>query len=355
MFTLTRTDARGNGSLGLGASVAATLALLSISAAAYCQDLQNLAPPIQSDQATSAAPADSTAGNQDNVFNWNEVPLHQDVPITRATFDKSGYQLYDTKGEIILVPFKDDNLKVMKFGVSDNGAMYFRKDNCAPVLYVPEGGYLENASVQGARWYPFTSKFHPDTAVYLDMAPTYTDYCDMYWEPDMYCYGGYWCNSEVGIFTPCFGFFFDIGGYPYWGWGGYRGWWHWHPYGYRVGFFDHGFYGRGFYGGHPFGGGFYAHRSFGGGFGGGHVFRGVGGGFGGHAAFGGGGGHVFRGATGSFGGGHFGGGGGSFGGGHFGGGGGSFGGGHFDGGSSHFGGGGGGGHFGGGGGGGHHR
>jgi hypothetical protein len=51
-----------------------------------------MAPPID-----SAYGAPAPAG--DSVFEWNEVPEDQQVPIERAVFDRAGYQLYDSVGE----------------------------------------------------------------------------------------------------------------------------------------------------------------------------------------------------------------------------------------------------------------
>ena len=99
----------------------------------------------------------------DTTFQWTEVPQNQRVPLTRAVFDQNGYQLFDTAGETVLVPFADNNLYVMKFAPSDDGTLYLVNDGNVPVLYVPQGGYLENATVAGARWYPFPETFRPQS------------------------------------------------------------------------------------------------------------------------------------------------------------------------------------------------
>ena len=89
------------------------------------------------------------------------------MPLTRAVFDQNGYQLFDTVGETILVPFTNNNLYVMKFAPSPDGTLYLVNQGDVPVLYVPAGGYLENAAVAGARWYPFPDEFRPAQPVFL--------------------------------------------------------------------------------------------------------------------------------------------------------------------------------------------
>ena len=84
-----------------------------------------------------------------NVFDWTDVPQNQVVPVERAAFDAGGYQIYDTTGDTIVVPFTNNNLYVMEFAKSTDGTMYFVNDGNEPILYVPRGGYLENATVPG--------------------------------------------------------------------------------------------------------------------------------------------------------------------------------------------------------------
>jgi hypothetical protein len=312
--------------------------LTALPMAAYCDDDGTaMAPPVTSDD---APPVDDTTGtpSASTVFNWQEVPVNQQVPIQRAVFDKGGYQLFDTVGETIVVKYKNDNLYVMKFAVSQNDSMYFVNTGTSPVLYVPEGGYLENATVDGARWYPFTQDFQPATPVFLGCAPSWDDYCNIGWYPDMYCYGGYYCDEPfgVGLFGPTFGLDIVFGGHRFGGWGAYIGFCGDYPAPFAIGFFDepvYGYIGRGYWGGrsfrgfvgpgghargfggafgHGFGGGYSGGRGFGGGYGSsGHVFRGGSGGFGGAfhdgsngANFRGGGsfGGGFRGGSGGFGG-----------------------------------------------------
>lgn len=273
-----------------------------------------IAPPV-----TTAAEASSS------VFNWKEVPENQKVPLTRAVFDRGGYQLYDTVGETIVVPFVNNNLYVMKFAVSPDGTTYFVNTGSAPVLYCPRGYYLENAAVPGSRWYPFTEKFHPVEPVFLGIAPSYDVFIDAGWYPGAFFYGGYFGYSPfvfgVSVFEPTFGLTIFFGGHHYYGWGPYENFYRFHGGYERIGYYNRGYYreaghfnagrigdfrgagagryafghgvagggGRIFNGaGHPmyahrtggsFGGGehtFATNRATGGSFGGGHTFRGAG-------------------------------------------------------------------------------
>lgn len=216
--------------------------LLSISAVAYCDDPVAMAPPVPAGGAPAANSSTTAAAN---VFNWQEVPENQNVPIEKATFDKGGYQIYDTVGETIVVPFTDNNLYVMKFAVSSDGTAYFVNTGTAPVLYLPQDGYLTNALDATDRWYPFTQQWQPTTPVYAGIAPSWDDYVDMGWYPDMYCYGGYWCDEpfvSFGAVYPAFGLFFDIGGANCYGWGPYRAYCGFHPNPFRIGFCNTDFY-----------------------------------------------------------------------------------------------------------------
>ena len=160
-----------------------------------------------------------------NVFDWTDVPQNQVVPVERAAFDAGGYQIYDTTGDTIVVPFTNNNLYVMQFAPSGDGTMHFvNSDGNVPILYVPDGGYLENANVSGARWYPFSPGFHEDHPVFLGIAPSWDAYVAMGWYPGMYSWGGYWDHD--GIFVATSGLFFEIGGARYDGWGGYRHYYH---------------------------------------------------------------------------------------------------------------------------------
>jgi hypothetical protein len=191
-----------------------------------------MAPPLQSPSyhVTQNSSLDSA---QDSVFQWSEVPQNQKVAIQRAVFDRDGYQLYDTKGETIVVPFTNNNLYVMQFAQTKDKHMYFVNHNgTVPTLYIPKNGYLENDAVPGARWYPFSKDFHPSRPVYVGIAPSWSDFIGMGWYPGMDFWGGYWGSVpffDGGIFEPSFGLYFQIGGHPYYGWSGYHDYFAGHP------------------------------------------------------------------------------------------------------------------------------
>lgn len=231
-------DQTGRKSHKLGFTVGAigAAALLSLASAAIADEPLAMAPPIQPDSSLSQS-IDSGAATADSVFDWSEVPQNQQVPISRAVFDQGGYQLYDTSGETIVIPFTNNNLYVMKFAVSDNDTMYFINTGTVPVLYVPDNGYLENESVPGAKWYPFTPDFQPATPVFLGCAPSWNDFVDMGWYPDMCSYGGYWCDGpiiQVGAVFPSVGLFFEIGGRHFDGWQPYHRYYDENPAPYNV-------------------------------------------------------------------------------------------------------------------------
>jgi len=222
--------------LGIAFGTIGAAALLSVASVAYCDEPLSMAPPVQSDwsQTQSTTPADVSA---DNVFNWSEVPQNQQVPITRGVFDQGGYQLFDTAGETIVIPFTNDNLYVMKFAVSDTGSMYFINTGGAPILYVPENGYLENEAVPGAKWYPFTPDFQPATPVFLGCAPSWPVFVSIGWYPNMCTYGGYWCNGpafSVGAVCPTVGLFIQFGGERFTGWAPYQTYCGFHPAPYTI-------------------------------------------------------------------------------------------------------------------------
>jgi len=210
---------------------------------AFADDPTSMAPPIE-----TSAPAGFSSGTNaaaDSVFNWQEIPANQQVPLTRASFDQGGYQLYDTVGETIVVPFTSENLYVMKFATSQNGTFYFENEGGYPVLYVPRGGYLENATVSGARWYPFGQDFHPVEPVFLGIAPSYDEFINLGWYPDTHCYGGFYGNTsfiEGGVFLPTVGLFFEVGSHPYYGWNDYHRYYEGHPGYYRTDYYNRDFY-----------------------------------------------------------------------------------------------------------------
>lgn len=171
------------------------------------------------------------AGGQSQAYNWTEVPAGQQVPIQRAVFDQGGYQLYSQEGTIV-VPFANQNLYVMKFGQSNNGGMYFVNNGQCPTLYIPNGGYLDNASQPGAHWYPFPQNYAYTQPVYVGLAPSWSAFSGMGWYPGMAYYGGYWGYNPYSMIGPMVGLHFLIGGSPYYGWNSYHSYYAGHPYGY---------------------------------------------------------------------------------------------------------------------------
>jgi hypothetical protein len=138
-----------------------------------------------------------------NLFDWHETPRDQRVEIIRATFDSYGYQLTDTNGQIISVPFTDSNLYVMQFGRTNNGMYFVNDGDRTPILYLSADSFLENASVGGARWYPFPQRYYYTAPVYLGPAPSWNSYCTMGWYPSMVVYGGYYTRSAWRIGSVC--------------------------------------------------------------------------------------------------------------------------------------------------------
>jgi hypothetical protein len=162
------------------------------------------------------------AGNA-GVYNWHDVPLNQQVLIVKASFDQGGYQIYAQTGEVIVVPFDNGNLHVLKFGRSNTGQTYFVNDNnVAPILYLPPGGYVENAVAQGARWYPLPNDFAYSSPVYVAVAPTWADYMAMGWYPGMAIYGGMWGYRPGLAFAWMPGYYVNVGGVRYTSYTSYR-------------------------------------------------------------------------------------------------------------------------------------
>ena len=199
---------------------AAALTLLGVTNRVLADPPVSIAPPVQSE----AVPVTGDAV-PDSTFQWTEVPQGQKVPLTRAVFDQNGYQLFDTVGETVLVPFTNNNLYVMKFAPSDDGTLFLVNQGNTPVLYVPQGGYLENATVAGARWYPFPDSYHPAHPVFLGVAPSWNAFASFGWSPGLVVRGGYFSDRSFisgGVFLPTAGLTFEFGGVRYRDWDSYH-------------------------------------------------------------------------------------------------------------------------------------
>ena len=270
-----------------------TLTLLSSAgAAALLSGCSHQSPPVMmappTNPVTISQPMDQTgqyagqngggqiSNGQSGAYNWTEVPVNQQVQITRAVFDQGGYQLYSPQGTIV-VPFTNQNMYVMKFGQSQSGQMYFVNSGSFPTLYIPQGAYLDNAAQPGAHWYPFPQNYAYSQPVYVGLAPSWSAFSGMGWYPGMAYYGGYYGYSPYSILGPMVGLHFLIGGSPYYGWNSYHSYYAGHPYGYapmrvvnrtvynqasRNSFNSGGFGGRRTFG--SAGTGFGGNRSFGG-------------------------------------------------------------------------------------------
>lgn len=169
-------------------------------------------------------------GGQNGAYQWTEVPANQQVQITRAVFDQGGYQLFSPQGTIV-VPFANQNMYVMKFGQSQNGGMYFVNSGTFPTLFIPPGGFLDNAAQPGAHWFPFPQNYAYQNPVYVGLAPSWSAFSGMGWYPGMAYYGGYYGYSPYSILGPMVGLHFLIGGSPYYGWNSYHSYYAGHPYG----------------------------------------------------------------------------------------------------------------------------
>ncbi|MCW3100913.1 MAG: hypothetical protein JWL77_6531 [Chthonomonadaceae bacterium] len=170
----------------------------------------NMAPPVAMNN-----------GQGTGVYQWQDVPVNQQVPILRATFDQGGYQIFAQNGETIVVPFANNNMYVMKFGRS-NGDNYFVNENGVPVLYLRPGQGLENAAAQGALWYPIPQNYAYSAPMYVALAPTWGEYANMGWYPGMTYYGGMWGYSPYSHFAWMPGFYISVGGRRYTDYGGYH-------------------------------------------------------------------------------------------------------------------------------------
>ena len=170
----------------------------------------NMAPPVTANN-----------GQGTGVYQWQDVPANQQVPIIRATFDQGGYQIFAQSGETIVVPFVNNNLYVMKFGRT-NGGNYFVNENGVPVLYLQPGQGLSNAAAQGAMWYPIPQNYAYSAPVYVALAPSWAEYTSMGWYPGMTYYGGMWGYSPYSHFAWMPGFYINVGGRRYADYGAYH-------------------------------------------------------------------------------------------------------------------------------------
>jgi hypothetical protein len=171
----------------------------------------NMAPPVNNAPPMASAPMGAPMGQ--NVWQWQDVPQGQQIPVTRAVFDQAGYQIFANTGETIVVPFANNNLYVMRFGRT-GGQPYFVNEGDAPVLYVRPDFALENASAQGARWYPLPDNYAYSRPVYVSFAPSWSDYMGMSWYPGMAYYGGMYGYHPYSLaWMP--GFYINIGGTRY--------------------------------------------------------------------------------------------------------------------------------------------
>ena len=161
----------------------------------------------------------SQAGGQ--VYQWEQVPAGQQVPVRGAEFDQGGYQIFAQSGETIVVPFVNQNLYAMKFGRTQ-GQAYFINEGGTPILYLPPGGYVSNAAAQGARWYPIPNDYAYERPMYVSLAPSWGEFVGMGWYPGMAYYGGLWGYSpgiHIGWMP---GFYVSIGGSRYSSFGAYH-------------------------------------------------------------------------------------------------------------------------------------
>jgi hypothetical protein len=196
-----------------------------------------MAPPAT--PVTISQPMDQSGGMQNGgmpspgiqstgAYNWTDVPVGQQVEITRAIFDQGGYQLNSPQGTIV-VPFANQNMYVMKFGRSQTGSMYFVNSGQFPTLYLPQGIGLQNAAQPGSDWYPFPQNYAYTNPVYVGLAPSWSAFTGMGWYPGMAYYGGYYGYSPYSIIGPMVGLHFLIGGSPYYGWNSYHSYYNSHP------------------------------------------------------------------------------------------------------------------------------
>ncbi len=177
--------------------------------------------PVQQPPAAAANPAPRRKA----AVSWNAVTPGTPVPLSRANFDNGGYQLFDTAGGSIRVPFANNDVHVMKFAVSPDNTTFFVNDGTAPVLHIPRDICLYNTAVPGARWYPFSARFSPVRPVFFGIAPSYSEYVQIGWLPNTITYGGFYGTmsyTDGGVFRATTGLTFYVGTQSFGGWSPYR-------------------------------------------------------------------------------------------------------------------------------------
>ena len=184
----------------LAASSAARQVFLLLVVGQTCLAL-NIRPafahPLQDVPTTEAsAPEAPVASRSPQVYNWQDVPEGEKVPVKDMFFDGGGYQIVCSTGDKIVVPFVNETTNVMKFGRSETEDCYFVKDGTTPVLYLNNTGYLQNAAVQDARWYPIPPDYAYSAPLTVGLAPTWNAYNTMGWYPGMTVYGGVVSNTR---------------------------------------------------------------------------------------------------------------------------------------------------------------
>ena len=163
-----------------------------------------------------------------NVYDWRRIPVGQRILVASASFDREGYQITTPDG-VIVAPFANQNLYVMKFARSLSGGTYFVNQGDAPALYLAEGFGLRNAAAQGAMWHPLPPSYQPTNPVYVGLAPSWDEYLGMGWYPGMTYYGGlyspyYQPGMVFHSWTP--GYMVNIGGRPYANYRAYSSYYH---------------------------------------------------------------------------------------------------------------------------------
>jgi hypothetical protein len=192
--------------------------------------------------------ADGSISVTPSEYSWTLAPVDERVPILRATFDKGGYQLRTAAGNLIVVPFTAHNPFSMKFAITaGSGGAYFVNSGGAPELYLPRNGYLENATMNSARWQPFNTEFRPEIPVYAGIAPSWSTFTSMSWYPGMQCVGAFWTDTRYrpgGIVIPAVGLTYVVDGRHLDGWQGFSDWSAAHPTSDRIAYADPDLYRR---------------------------------------------------------------------------------------------------------------